>query len=107
MSENKQSEEPGNRGLDPADVPAIKGMLQRGDVQSDIAAYFGVNAGRVAEINTQQKFPEVEPLPASLPPPPGPYLAARSAVRAKEALIAARVLIDATLQQIERWESRR
>jgi hypothetical protein len=40
--------DPTGRGLDPADVPAIKGMLARGDVQSDIAAYFGVNAGRIA-----------------------------------------------------------
>jgi hypothetical protein len=29
-------------------------MIVRGDRQSDIAAYFGVNGGRIAEINTDK-----------------------------------------------------
>ncbi len=46
-------------------------MLARGDRQSDIAAYFnGINQGRVADIATGRKFPEVPQAdPASLPEP--------------------------------------
>ena len=32
------------------DTRIVKGMLSRGDRQHDIAAYFGVNGGRVAEV---------------------------------------------------------
>ncbi len=50
-------------------------MLARGDRQHDIAAYFGVNAGRVAEISTgDNDYPNAEPLPEDELPPPGPYL---------------------------------
>ena len=38
--------------LSTADAALIKGMLLRGDRQHDIAAWFGVNGGRVAEIAT-------------------------------------------------------
>jgi hypothetical protein len=58
-----------------SDVAIIKGMLKRGDRQSDIAAYFGVNGGRIAEINTGERHHDVTaaPLDDSLPPP-GPYV---------------------------------
>lgn len=51
----------------------VKGMLERGDRQHDIAAWFGVNAGRVAEIATGQKFWWVPPAPINQIPPAGPY----------------------------------
>ena len=41
--------------LDRADAALIKGMLARGGKQSDIAAFFGTNGVRVAEIDTGQK----------------------------------------------------
>ena len=44
-----------NMALDRADAALIKGMLARGDKQSDIAAFFGTNGGRVAEIDTGQE----------------------------------------------------
>jgi hypothetical protein len=57
------------------DTRFIKGMLLRGDRQHDIAAYFGFNAGRIAEIATGDcAYPNAEPLPADELPPPGPYL---------------------------------
>jgi hypothetical protein len=34
------------------ETQVIKGMLHRGDRQHDIATYFGVNAGRIAEVAT-------------------------------------------------------
>jgi hypothetical protein len=52
-----------------------KGMLRRGDRQHDIAAYFGVNAGRIAEIASgNSAYAGAEPAEPSTLPPPGPYL---------------------------------
>jgi hypothetical protein len=60
--------------LTTADAALIKGMLARGDRQSDIAAYFrGVNIGRISEIATEQKFSHVSAAPLEDLPPPGPY----------------------------------
>ncbi|HEX3860611.1 MAG TPA: hypothetical protein VHY35_02865 [Stellaceae bacterium] len=57
------------------DIRFIKGMLLRGDRQHDIAAYFGVNGGRIAEVATGDcAYPNAEPMPAEDLPPPGPYL---------------------------------
>ena len=38
------------------DAAIVKGMLARGDRQHDIAAWFGVNGGRIGEISTGAKF---------------------------------------------------
>ena len=56
----------------------IKAMLARGDKQSDIAAFFRINGGRISEINTGQRFQSVAPAAAAdLPPPadqsPSPF----------------------------------
>ena len=39
----------------------IKLMLEQGMFQHDIAAIFGINQGRVSEISTGKKFPDVDP----------------------------------------------
>lgn len=53
----------------------VKGMLRRGDRQHDIAAFFGVNGGRIAEVAIgQNAYPNAKPMPESELPPPGPYL---------------------------------
>ena len=58
------------RSLSAEDVSIVKGMLARGDRQHDIAAHFGVNGGRIAEIATGQKFSDVPVAdPAKLPEP--------------------------------------
>jgi hypothetical protein len=44
-------------------VAIIKGMLARGDRQQDIASHFRISSGRIAEINTKAKFPEVDAAP--------------------------------------------
>ena len=36
--------------LDETDAAIAKGMISRGDRQHDIAAWFGVNGGRIGEI---------------------------------------------------------
>ncbi|MFL5063427.1 MAG: hypothetical protein ACJ8FU_08410 [Xanthobacteraceae bacterium] len=91
--------------LDDADVALVKGMLKRGDRQSDIATWFGCNSGRVAEINTGKRSPEIRAAPLGQLPPPGPYqISARSALKTAATLEALRDLIDQTLAEVRAWE---
>lgn len=92
--------------LSKADVALVKGMLDRNDKQHDIAAYFGVNGGRVAEIKTRKRHSEVRAAKPEDLPPAGPYImSGRSALKAKETLLALRGLIDQALNEISMWES--
>jgi hypothetical protein len=59
--------------LNGRDAAIVKGMLARGDRQSDIAAFFKVNGGRISEINTGRTFVGVAPAAPAQLPPPGPY----------------------------------
>lgn len=68
------------------DASIAKAMLIRGDRQHDVAAWFGVNGGRIAEISTGATFRDVAPASPESLPPPGPYPGARVAVAAKAAL---------------------
>lgn len=72
--------------LNEEDASIVKGMLSRGDRQHDIAAWFGVNGGRIAEISTGAKFVDIEPANAELLPPPGPYLSGRESAALLEKL---------------------
>lgn len=80
--------------LEIADAAIAKGMLVRGDRQHDIAAWFGVNGGRIAEIATGSRFSYVDPAPADQLPPPGPYLSGRAAAALIPALRDARAALD-------------
>lgn len=55
------------------DAAIAKGMLLRGDRAHDIAAWFGVNGGRIGDISVGREFQWVRPAPAEALPPPGPY----------------------------------
>ncbi|TLX05686.1 hypothetical protein [Rhizobium sp. MHM7A] len=79
--------------LSAADAAIVKGMLTRGDRQHDIAAWFGVNGGRIAEIATGCRFPLVDPAEPKDLPPSGPYPAGRVAVSAIAALSAAKAAL--------------
>jgi hypothetical protein len=69
------------------EIQIVKGMLARGDKQHDIAAYFGVNGGRIAEVATDKcDYPSAPAAPAEKLPPPGPYVGARTVFEIKEAL---------------------
>ena len=71
--------EPSGLGLNERDAALIRGMLKRGDRHHDIAAFFGVNQGRIAEIKIGSRLPGV---PAADPedlPPKGPYLTPKAA----------------------------
>lgn len=72
------------------DAAIVKAMLTRGDRQHDIAAWFGVNGGRIAEIAAGHRFRHVKPAERSNLPPPGPYPTGRDATIALNALVAAR-----------------
>ena len=53
----------------------VKGMLARGDKQHDIASYFAVNGGRVAEVSTGDcDYPNAKIASDEILPPPGPYM---------------------------------
>jgi hypothetical protein len=75
--------------LDEQDAAIVKGMLARGDRQHDIAAWFGVNGGRIAEISTGAKFRSIATAPVSELPPPGPYLSGRQVHQVMSDLAAA------------------
>jgi hypothetical protein len=81
--------------LTEADAAIVKGMLARGDRQHDIAAWFGVNGGRIGEIATGSRFSTVAAAPNEELPPPGPYVSGREAAVLIEALAKARSALEA------------
>jgi hypothetical protein len=90
--------------LNDQEIAIVKGMIARGDRQHDIAAYFGENGGRIGEINTGKRGELVDAAPPHQLPPAGPYMAGRSALRARETLIALRELIDEAIGEIDLYE---
>lgn len=90
--------------LDSREIAIVKGMIARGDRQHDIAAYFGVNGGRIAEINTGVTGANIGAAPQSILPPAGPYMAGRSALKARDTLLALRDLIDEAIADIDEYE---
>jgi hypothetical protein len=81
--------------LTESDAATVKGMLVRGDRQHDIAAWFGVNGGRIAEIATGKRFGWVQAAPSSELAPEGPYPCGREASAALEALALAKTAMAA------------
>jgi hypothetical protein len=59
------------------EIATVKGMLARGDRQHDIAAHFGINSARVAEVKWGQTGDTDAPSPLEDLPPAGPYMAGR------------------------------
>jgi hypothetical protein len=57
--------------LKSSDAPIILGMVARDDRDHDIAAWFGVNQGRIADVK-EGKFGTPAAAPASTLPPKGP-----------------------------------
>ena len=71
--------EPSGLVLTAEDAALIRGMIQRGDRHHDIAAFFGVNPGRIADIKFVALHPGIEPADPWELPPTGPYLASKTA----------------------------
>lgn len=72
--------------LSEKDASIVKGMLHRGDRQHDIASWFGVNSGRIAEISVRKKFANVLMTRDNLPPE-GPYLTGKELFDAKNRIL--------------------
>lgn len=53
------------------DIPIVLGMLARGDRDHDVAGWFGVNQGRIADAK-EGKWGTPAAAPANLLPPAGP-----------------------------------
>ena len=66
--------EPSGLKLTASDAALIRGMVRRGDRHHDIAAFFGVNQGRVAEIKDGTRFPGIPAADEEELPPQGPYM---------------------------------
>ncbi len=96
----RQRSSPSGITLNATDAALVKGMRLRGDRQHDIAAWFGVNPGRIAEITTGENFAHVQAASPEDLPPPGPYPAGREAVAAIKALAQAKQAIAIAEQQI-------
>src|ERR1700761_3114578 len=58
--------------LKSTDAPIVMGMVVRGDRDHDIAAWFGVNQGRIAEVKDGSKFGAVADASSDQLPPKGP-----------------------------------
>lgn len=86
--------------LTSADAGIVKGMLERGDRQHDIASWFGVNGGRIAEISTGERFASAPVITRNLPPS-GPYITGRTAIEAKKNLMEVRKQTKSLLSKID------
>ena len=84
-----------------SDACQVLGMLDRGDRQHDIAAWVGVNPGRVAEVKAHELFPEARSASPEELPPPGPYHSGRAAAAAVQALDEAKNALDLARARIE------
>lgn len=72
--------------LNNEDAALVKGMLHRGDRQHDIASWFGVNSGRIAEISVRRTFSDVLMRRSGLPPV-GPYLTGKQLFQVKAEIL--------------------
>lgn len=88
--------------LTAADAAIIKAMLARGDRQHDVAAWFGVNGGRIADVATGKSFAWVSASTRPLPPA-GPYPCGREAHAALEALSAAEHALEVARRVVTQY----
>ena len=92
--------------LSRTDTAIVTGMLLRGDRQHDIAAWFGVNGGRIAEISTGARFGWVKAARVEALPPPGPYLCSREVTAALEAVKTAKQAVAAAEEIVRAYGKR-
>lgn len=83
------------------DASLVKGMAKRGDRHHDIAADFGVNQGRIAEVLGGEKHAASPVAPSRDLPEAGPYITGRSSQKTIAALEQARSTLRDALNDIE------
>ncbi|MDM9620996.1 hypothetical protein [Rhizobium sp. S96] len=76
-------------------------MGARYDRHHDIAAWFGVNQGRVADILSGKKFQWVAAAPIEQLPPRGPYSSGRAAHHSLKALEDAKAALELAIENID------
>jgi hypothetical protein len=81
--------EPSGLTLTAQDAALIRGMIARGDRHHDIAAFFGVNQGRIAEVREGTRFPGVPSAEADELPPEGPVSGPQGVLAGKPAALTA------------------
>jgi hypothetical protein len=95
------------------DLPTILGMVARGDRRHDVAAWFGLNQGRIREVENGDHGSAAAAPPSRLPPSgsPGPKaLALRQAVQQVSKLLnsgdtaAAKQRLDRAITDFDRNE---
>ena len=85
------------------DAAVVKAMLARGDRQHDVAAWFGVNGGRIAEIATGRSFRSTAAADQAHLPPRGPYPSGRDTVIALRALVVAKQALANAEEVVRRF----
>jgi hypothetical protein len=78
----------------------VKGLLARGEKQHDIAAFFGVNGGRIAEIAKGKKFPDVSPAAKRELPTPAVMVQGYAAHVALQALRIIEIAVQSAIARI-------
>lgn len=76
-------------------------MILRNDRHHDIAAWFGVNQGRIAEVKQGLTFANIEPADREELPPPGHYSSGRAAYRAIQALENVQCALDLAKETVD------
>ncbi len=92
--------ESSGRRLTAQDASLVKGMIQRGDRHHDIAAWFGVNQGRIAEVKDGTHFGGAPVAAAKDLPPPGPYSTPKTVQNAIQALETAAKTLESAMGDI-------
>lgn len=72
----------------------VKGLLARGEKQHDIAAFFGENGGRIAEIAKGKRHPDVKPAAKRDLPAHGTLAGSHVIHMARQAIRRARLCLD-------------
>ena len=92
--------DPSGRRLSKEDAAQVLGMIQRGDRKHDIAAWFGVNQGRIADVQKGTLYPRTKPVPQNGLPPQGPYTSGKAASAAITALEEAQIALKLAAETI-------
>ena len=90
--------------LNDQDVATVKGMLARGDQQRDVAAYFGIAEEGIGAVAKGELGAQIPSASEDSLPPPGPYLAGRTALKAIDTLLSLRALIDQAMDELDVYE---
>jgi len=85
----------------------VKALLARGEKQHDIAAFYGVNGGRIAEIAKGKRFPEVKPAPRRELPTAADLAGHNIIHQARQAILRAKLGLDSALAYLDDYEAGR